>query len=77
MISSATEEREEEDGLDPISIHDSVDSKTIMLALSIVVEFEGWVSIRRREERDVSASDVPSECCCLEGNKAESVGAAV
>lgn len=44
MISSATEEREDEEGLDPISIHDSVDSKIIV---SAEVEVEGAASTAR------------------------------
>jgi hypothetical protein len=41
IISSPTEEREDEDGLDPISIHDSVDSKMVMLAVFSEVKDKG------------------------------------
>ena len=41
MISSPTEEREDEDGLDPISIHDSVDCKMVMSAVFSEVNVEG------------------------------------
>ena len=41
IISSPTEEREDEDGLDPISTHDSVDSKMVMSAVFSEVKVEG------------------------------------
>ena len=41
IISSPTEEREDEDGLDPISIHDSVGFKMAMAVVLSEVKVEG------------------------------------
>lgn len=51
IISSAAEESEDDEGLDPISIHDSVDSETIVLAASGKVAVEGEVVRESADER--------------------------